>query len=66
LQKPASPGQGNGEFLVYDQAGQQVGSCAAHADQGLKQPRPLQVISASGGSSTLCLGRYCLALRSRE
>jgi hypothetical protein len=66
LQKPASPTQGNGQFYVYDQAGQQVGSCAAEADQGLQQPRPLQVTAAPDGSTRLCLGRYCIALRPKD
>jgi len=66
LQKPASQGQGSGEFFVYDQAGKQVGSCAVEADKGLKQPRPLQVTTGSDGNSMLCLGRYCIALRSKE
>jgi hypothetical protein len=66
LQKPASQGQGSGEFFVYDQAGKQLGSCPAEADQGLKQPRPLQVTTASDGTARLCLGRYCIALHSKE
>ena len=66
LQKPASQGQGSGQFLVYDQAGKQLGSCPAEADQGLKQPRPLQVTAGSDASARLFLGRYWIALRSRE
>jgi hypothetical protein len=66
LQKPASQGQSNGEFLVYDQAGKQLGSCPAEADQGLRQPRPLQVTTASDATARLCLGRYCIALHSKE
>lgn len=66
LQKPASGGQGTGEFLVYDQAGKQLGSCPAEADQRLKQPRPLQVTTGSDAAARLCLGRYCIALHSKE
>jgi hypothetical protein len=66
LQKPASQGQGTANFLVYDQAGKQLGSCSAQADEGLKQPRPLQVTKGSDATTALCLGRYCVALRSKE
>jgi hypothetical protein len=66
LQKPASQDQGSANFLVYDQAGKQLGSCSTGADKELKQPRPLQVTKGSDATAALCLGRYCIALRSKE
>ena len=64
LEKPAPEGSAN--FLVYDQAGKQLGSCSAEADKALKQPRPLQITKESAATATLCLGRFCIALRSKE
>jgi len=66
LEKPAPEGQGSANFLVYDQAGKQVGNCSAEADKGLKQPRPLQVTKGSDATTKLCLGRFCIALHSKE
>jgi hypothetical protein len=66
LQKPASQDQSKGEFQVYDQAGKQLGSCPAEADEELKQPRPLQVTGGSDAVARLCLGRYWIALSSRK
>jgi hypothetical protein len=66
LQKPESQDQSKGEFLVYDQAGKQLGSCPAEADQELKQPKPLQVTAGSDAMARLRLGRYWIVLRSRQ
>lgn len=64
LRKPIA--ESHGEFLIYDQAGTQVGNCVADADRSLKLPKPLQVTTAADGTTKLCLGRYCIALRSKE
>lgn len=66
LEKPAPQSQGSANFLVYDQAGKQLGSCTAEEDKGLKQPRPLQVTKGSDTTATLWLGRFCIALHAKE
>jgi hypothetical protein len=66
LEKPASQSQGSANLLVYDQAGKQLGRCSAEADKALKQLRPLQITKGPDGTSRLCLGRFCIAVRSKE
>jgi len=65
LVKPAPQSQGSANFLVYDQAGKQLGSCSVEADKALKQPRPLQVTTGPDTTTRLCLGTYCLTLNSK-
>ena len=59
---PHPPGQADGEVFFYDQAGKQIGHCAAKRDSSLKTPRPLQV-SVKGGEARLYLGVYWMELR---
>ena len=58
LDAPA-PGSSEGaRFLLYNQAGEKVGDCAAEKDTRIKLPRPLQVVLSKGESARLYLGRY--------
>jgi hypothetical protein len=50
------------EFLLYNQAGEEIGGCAAKKDLRLKEPRPLQATIAAPGSARLYFGRYWVEL----
>ena len=63
LDKPATNGQEEAKFLLYNQAGEKVAECNAKRDTALKQPTPLQAVTGKTGSATLYLGRYALELR---
>ena len=65
LDKPA-PGSSEGaRFLLYNQAGEKVGDCAAEKDSQIKLPRPLQVVLGKSEPARLYLGRYRVALATR-
>ena len=65
LDAPA-PGSSEGaRFLLYNQAGEKVGDCAAEKDTRIKLPRPLQVVLSKGEPARLYLGRYSVALAAR-
>ena len=60
------PGSSEGaRFLLYNQAGEKVGDCAAEKDTRIKLPRPLQVVLSKGEPARLYLGRYSVALAAR-
>ena len=59
---PHPPGTADGEVFFYDQAGKEIGHCAAKRDPSVKAPRPLQV-SVSGSSARLYLGVYGMDLQ---
>src|SRR5207245_3862724 len=66
LDAPA-PGSSEGaRFLLYNQAGEKVGDCAAEKDAQIKLPRPLQVVLGKGEPARLYLGRYRIDLAARR
>jgi hypothetical protein len=50
-------------FRIYNQAGEKVGECTAKRDSSIKQPKPLAVTSAQGGTARLCLGKYVIEIK---
>lgn len=63
LDMPEAPSEAEAKFMLYNQAGQQVGGCGAKKDAKIKLPRPLSVVVAQGEPARLYLGRYALPLR---
>jgi hypothetical protein len=57
LDKPA------GKFVLYNQAGEKVGDCAANKDTALKQPKPLSIALGKEAAARLYLGRYFVELK---
>lgn len=62
LHLPPNAGNRDGEFLLYNQAGDQILECDVKKDLQLREPKPLQVIIQSSRSARLYLGRYWLKL----
>jgi len=60
---PATGVEGGGKFSLYDQSGAKLTECATSRDAQIKQPRPLQVVIASGGSARLYYGRQNIELK---
>ena len=50
------------QFLLYNQAGEQMMACRMERDSRMREPRPLQVIIESSHSARLYLGRYWVPL----
>lgn len=53
---------GDGQFVLYDQAGKKVMDCTVKSDAALEHPSPLQVKMATG-KVLLYLGRYLVELK---
>jgi len=62
LEKPATSSSEDGKLMVYNQAGTQVAECSARKDAGLKQPRPLQVVTGADGAR-LYIERYWVEIK---
>ncbi len=63
LEKPAGESSEQTKFFLYDQAGAKLTECAAKRDAKIAHPNPLQVVIGKGGSASLYLGRYHVALK---
>lgn len=63
VQRPEITNAGAAEFLLYNQAGQEIGACAVRKDLQLKEPRPLQAVVDGPRSARLYVGRYWVELR---
>jgi|SRR5579875_1262509 len=50
------------QFLLYNQAGDQIMECDMESDAHLREPRPLQIVIESSRSARLYLGREWLRL----
>jgi hypothetical protein len=50
-------------FMLYDQAGKKVLSCAAKWDSQLKNPRPLQIVVSGGGTARFYVSRNWVELK---
>jgi len=62
LVRPAATSNEDAKFFLYDQAGQQVGECAAKKDATIKQAKPLSVVLGEKRPARLVLGRYAVVL----
>ena len=62
LRRTLAAGAQEAEFLLYNQAGDQIIECDTKKDLQLREPKPLQVIIQSPRSARLYLGRYWLKL----
>jgi hypothetical protein len=62
LDRPAATSSEPAHFRIYNQAGEQVGDCSAKRDDSIKQPRPLSVVTATGGPAKLLLGKYVIEI----
>ena len=51
------------KFTLYNQAGEKIAVFAAKKDTQIKQPLPLQVVIAKGGTAKLYLGRHWIELK---
>lgn len=51
------------QFLLYNQAGDQIMECNMEKDLHMREPKPLQVMIESTDSARLYLGRYWVELR---
>jgi hypothetical protein len=63
LDTPKPPSDENAKFMLYDQAGEKVGECAAKKDNSIKLPKPLAVTTAKGEPAKLELGKYILEIK---
>jgi len=51
------------KFILYNQAGEKVAECAARWDARIRSPRPLEVVTKSGVTARLYLGRNWVELK---
>lgn len=63
LDRPAGGSKGDAKFHLYNQAGAEVGGCAAPYDANIKIPRPLAITTEKTGSAWLLIGRYKLEIK---
>ena len=61
--KPAATSNEDMKFYLYDQAGAKLAECAGKKDTAMAQPKPLQVVIATGQPAKLYLGRYAFELK---
>lgn len=64
VHRPATLRSGDAEFVLYNQAGEEIWKCVSRRDAGLKDPRPLQAILGTPSSARIYLGRYWVGLKS--
>jgi hypothetical protein len=63
LDRPAATSKDDAKFHLYNQAGAEVGACAAPLDATIKIPKPLQVSVGKNGPALLMLGRYRVEIK---
>jgi hypothetical protein len=63
LDTPQPPSATGAKFILYNQAGEKVGECAAKKDDSIKQPKPLAVTTAKGEPAKLELGKYAMEIK---
>jgi hypothetical protein len=66
LHRPTGPSGSNAEFVLFNQAGQEISECVAKKDPHLREPRPVQAIVDTPYSARLYLGRYWVQLRQQR
>jgi hypothetical protein len=63
LNRPAGESNADAKFMLYNQAGEKLGECAAKKDESVKQAKPLIVTTAQGAPAKLYLGKYVLEIK---
>ena len=63
LDRPAPTSNADAKFKLYNQAGEQMGECAAGKDDSIKQPKPLTVEAHKDSPAKLRLGRYTVEIK---
>ena len=63
LNRPAATSNADAMFMLYNQAGEKLGECAAKKDDTVSQPKPLSVSTAKGAPAKLYLGKYVFELK---
>jgi hypothetical protein len=63
LDRPAATSNADAKFMLYNQAGEKLGECAAKKDNTVKQPKPLSVVTTKGEPAKLYLGKYVLEIK---
>jgi hypothetical protein len=63
LHRQAAISTRHARFVLYNQAGQEVGQCEVPKDLRLKEPRPLRVVVDTPHAARLYLGRYWIDLQ---
>jgi hypothetical protein len=63
LDTPKPPSNEGAKFMLYNQAGDEVGGCTAKKDDSIKVPQPLAVSIAKGVPAKLDLGKYTLEIK---
>jgi len=61
--RPGTGVDAPGKFSLYNQAGAGVAECETPRDAGLKQPRPLQVVTGDGATARLYYGRHYVEIQ---
>jgi hypothetical protein len=61
--KPAATSNEDAKFFLYNQAGEKIAECTAKKDTKIAQPKPLQVVTATGEPARLYFGRYWVGLK---
>jgi hypothetical protein len=63
LDRPAPTSNADATFKLYNQAGEQLGECAAKKDDTIQKPKPLGVDTHKNGPAKVTLGKYTFEIR---
>ena len=63
LDLPGAPGNADGSFKIYNQAGEKLGEGTLKYDEAVKQPKPLGVSGDKSAHTKLFFGKYVVEIQ---